>query len=85
MSLFESRMGKKYIVNEIIEKEEVGRRLEALGINEGTIVSVLNKKKNGAIIIKVRGVRLAIGKAISTGIFVSEVNMDNGSSDKERG
>ena len=54
---------------------EVGytRRLLALGWNDGTIFTVLNRKKNGALIIRVRGTRLAIGKHISSGIEVEEV------------
>ena len=52
--------------------EKITRRLEALGVNEGTPVDVLNKKGAGSVIIKVRGTRLALGKRLSSGITVEE-------------
>ena len=48
------------------------RRLEALGVNEGTPVNILNKKGSGSVIIKVRGTRLALGRRLSEGITVRE-------------
>ena len=53
-------------------EEGITRRLQALGLNDGTVVTVLNRKKNGALIIRVRGTRLAIGRHISQGIEVRE-------------
>lgn len=49
---------------------ELERRLEALGLIEGTTVTVLRKKRRGAMIIKVRGTRFAVGWGISTHITV---------------
>ena len=49
--------------------------MQALGLNDGTIITVLNRKKNGALIIRVRGTRLAIGRHISQGIEVEESNL----------
>lgn len=46
------------------------KRLEALGMIEGTRIKVLNKKNNGALIIKFRGTRFAIGKSIAEKIAV---------------
>lgn len=77
MSLFDGNIGISYIVQNINLEPEVTRRLEALGINEGTVIEVLNRKKNGAMIIRVRGVRLAMGKAITKGVIV-ERNDCNG-------
>ena len=48
------------------------RRLEALGINEGTRLTLMNRKKNGASIVKVRGTRWAIGREIAKGISVAQ-------------
>ena len=48
------------------------RRLQALGLNDGTVVTVLNRKKGGALIIRVRGTRLALGRRICQGIEVEE-------------
>ena len=49
------------------------RRLEALGLLEGSTVWVLRKKRRGAMIIKVRGTRFAVGAGISTHIGVTSV------------
>lgn len=70
--LNECETGRKYRVVSVRINEKVTRRLEALGVNEGTEVSVLNKKGSGSVIIKVRGTRLALGKRLSEGITVRE-------------
>ena len=46
------------------------RRLEALGLTLGSSVTVMNKKKHGAVIIKIRGTRFAVGKYIGDHIQV---------------
>ncbi len=56
----------------ILVAEAIGRRLEALGVNERTPVTILNKKKSGSVIIKVRGTRLALGRRIAEGIEVED-------------
>ena len=73
MTLLEGIPGTEYIVESMDVNEKVGRRLEALGLIHGTKLEVLNRKKNGTMIFKARGTRLAIGKEISGGIFVKEV------------
>ena len=73
MTLYEAIPGTFYVVESMELNEKVGRRLEALGLIHGTKLEVLNRKKNGTMIFKARGTRLAIGKEISAGIFVKEV------------
>lgn len=70
MTLLDTHNGKWYHVNRITEDEKVQRRLEALGILEGTKIQVLNQKKNGSTIIRVRGTRWALGHDIAGGIEV---------------
>lgn len=72
MSLFEGMKGNNYEIKGLYVEEGITRRLQALGLNDGTVITVLNRKKNGALIIRVRGTRLAIGKHISQGIEVEE-------------
>lgn len=72
MSLFEGIKGKTYEIKGLCVEEGITRRLQALGLNDGTVVTVLNRKKDGALIIRVRGTRLAIGRHISQGIEVEE-------------
>ena len=74
MYLYESEIGKKYIVTKVLTPEAIARRLEALGMNEDTIISVLARKHSGPMIVKVRGTRLALGKNISTKIHVKEAS-----------
>ena len=73
MSLFEGIKGNRYEIKGLYVEEGLTRRLQALGLNDGTVITVLNRKKNGALIIRVRGTRLAIGKHISQGIEVEEI------------
>ena len=70
MTLQEGNGGSRYKVRKLDLPVELERRLEALGLIEGTTVTVLRKKRRGAMIIKVRGTRFAVGWGISTHITV---------------
>ena len=72
MKLYEGKIGKTYIVYSVMIKDSITRRLEALGVNEMTPVTLMNKKGSGTVIIKVRGTRLALGRKISEGIEIRE-------------
>lgn len=72
MKLYNGTIGGVYTVRSVMVDEAITRRLEALGVNEKTEISVLNKKKSGTMIIKVRGTRLALGRRITGGIEVEE-------------
>ena len=60
--LNECEVGGRYVVAGVQVDESITRRLEALGVNEGTPVNILNKKGSGSVIIKVRGTRLDVYK-----------------------
>ena len=72
MKLHEVEIGKTYIVYSVMVDDTITRRLEALGVNEMTPVTLMNKKGSGTVIIKVRGTRLALGRRISEGIEIRE-------------
>ena len=72
MTLYEGKVGKQYLVEDMETPDEVTRRLQALGLIEGTPLKLLNRKKKGALILYVRGTRLALGKDISSRILVKE-------------
>lgn len=72
MTVLDSIPGKTYEVTDILLAEDITRRLESLGIFGGTRVDVLNKKRNGAVIIKARGARWALGKDFAKGITIKE-------------
>lgn len=73
MTLSQGRIGQFYFVRELNLEKATKRRLEALGLINGTKVELLNQNHNGAIVFKVRGTRLAIGKKIADAIFIEEV------------
>ena len=77
MKLSEGIIGRTYRVDSVAVNETITRRLEALGVNSMTPVTLLNKKGSGSVIFKVRGTRLAVGKRISDGIEVSEMEVQN--------
>ena len=72
MKLHEGEIGKTYIVYSVMVDDTITRRLEALGVNEMTPVTLMNKKGSGTVIIKVRGTRLALGRRISEGLEIRE-------------
>lgn len=73
MTLQEGNAGSRYVVEKLDLPVTLERRLEALGLIEGTTILVMRKKRHGAMIIKVRGTRFAVGWGISTHIRVATV------------
>ena len=73
MKLNEGQIGCTYVVRSVVVDDTITRRLEALGVNEQTPVTILNKKGSGSVIFKVRGTRLAVGRRISDGIGIEEM------------
>lgn len=74
MDLSSGLVHKTYQVEDVSHLDlPTERRLESMGLIEGSTICILNKKKHGAVIVKVRGVRLAVGQHIAQGILVREV------------
>ncbi len=73
MTLQEGNPGSLYRVEKLELPVGLERRLEALGLIEGSSVSVLRKKRRGAMVIKVRGTRFAVGYGISSHIQIQVV------------
>ncbi len=71
MTIVDGMIDGTYIVTDISMEGPIMRRLESLGINSGTKLRLMNRKRNGTVIIKVRGTRWAIGKDIAEGILVN--------------
>jgi len=69
-ALVQATPGKTYRVLDIRLETIVERRLEILGMTKGASISVLNKKRSGSMIIKIRGTRFAIGKKFAEGILI---------------
>ena len=72
MKLIEGKVGQDYEVRDTSLPPEMERRLEALGLTYGSAVSVMNKKKHGAMVIKIRGPRFAVGKNIAENVNIQE-------------
>ena len=71
MKLHEGAINGTYRVVAINNLElPVERRLEAIGLTNGTNITILNKKKKGAVIVTVRGTRFAVGFHIAQGIEI---------------
>lgn len=71
MKLTEGAVNVTYRVVAIENLElPVERRLEAIGLTAGTNIAILNKKRKGAMIVKVRGTRFAVGQNIAQGIEI---------------
>ena len=72
MTLTQAKIGRFYTIRNIWLQEAVARRLQMLGMTPGSALAVLNNKRSGSIIIKVRGTRFALGKRFAQGIEVEE-------------
>ena len=73
MKLSEGLIGKSYAIGGIMLDLPVKRRLEILGMTMNTVVTVMNSKRSGSKIIKVRGTRFALGADFAEKIQVKEV------------
>jgi ferrous iron transport protein A len=74
MTLNNAKIGVVYTVDSLNLDIAIRRRLEALGLTKGTNVMVLNRSRAGAIVLKVRGSRLALGKKIAETIHMKEAS-----------
>lgn len=72
MTLEEGVIGRAYQIEGMDLPLGIHMRLRSLGMTTGTEIRVLNRKKKGAIIFKVRGTRLAVGRDIAAHIITRE-------------
>ena len=61
-----------YIVRSIQLELSLERRLEALGLTAGAPITILNNDKKGAMTVRFRGTRFALGRRIADHIEVEE-------------
>lgn len=72
MTLQQGSPGSPYTVQSFVLPQGLARRLQSLGMTPGSQVRVLRKKPRGAMIVRFRGSRFALGQAISSRILVKE-------------
>ena len=70
MRLKEGKNGYTYTVEEIHIERNLERRLEALGLTRGSQITILNNDKKGALTVRFRGTRFALGRRIADNIIV---------------
>ena len=73
MNVSQAQKWRTYLVKKVNLEGNIERRLEMLGMTDQVKLMVLNKKNQGAVIIKVRGTRFAIGKEIADAIEIEEI------------
>ncbi len=73
MTLKQGKNHLTYRVESINIELQLERRLEALGLTEGSLITVLNNDKKGSLTAKFRGARFALGRRIADRITVTEV------------
>ena len=57
MKLHDMKIGQSATVSGTLLRQDTARRLEMLGLTGGTQIKLLNKKRSGAVIVKLRGTR----------------------------
>ena len=72
MRLKEGKDHHTYIVQEIHIELNLERRLEALGLTQGAEITIVNNDKTGAMTVRFRGTRFALGRRIADNIIVKE-------------
>ena len=72
MRLKEGKDNCTYIVESIDMELNLERRLDALGLTQGSRITILNNDKKRAITVRFRGTRFALGKRIADHIMVGE-------------
>ena len=76
MKLREAQTEKTYTVTGMSLPADMERRLQALGLTCGSRILVMNRKRHGAMIVKIRGTRFAIGRMLAENIEVGEGQKD---------
>ena len=74
MTLKQGKNHVTYRVRSMDIELQLERRLEALGLTEGSLITVLNNDKKGALTARFRGARFALGRRIVDHIEVMEVH-----------
>ena len=71
MKLHDMKIGESATVDGTLLRQDTARRLEMLGLTHGTQIKLLNKKRSGAVIVKLRGTRYAFGRDIAEKVEVN--------------
>lgn len=72
--LIDAETDRIYAIKSMELREQAARRLEMLGMTKGARLRVMNRKRCGSMIVKVRGTRFALGRNFVKGITVGSCN-----------
>jgi len=77
--LFDGIKNNFYSVHSMNLPLKTAKRLEALGMTYGTGIKILNRKKS-ALIVSIRGTRVALGRAVAENIKIEPqiINLGHG-------
>jgi len=75
MTLNSGIINGKYVVQSIDVDNKTKKRLQDMGITQGSIIKIMSTVGKHAFILRVRGSRVALGKEIIERIDVSEYQM----------
>ncbi len=75
MTLKQGKTSQTYRVVSLDIELKLERRLEALGLTEGSLITILNNEKKGSLTARFRGARFALGRRIADHIEDTEVSM----------
>ncbi len=70
MTLSQAKTGKIYRIHHIELENPAAGRLRMLGMTEGAVIKVIGRKISGAVIVRTRGTRLALGRRFAESIFI---------------
>ena len=73
MQLIDGEINRVYLVKTLSLSASLRRRLEALGMTGDAPIEIIHKKRNGTMVIVLRGTRFAIGRGIANRLTVEEV------------
>jgi len=77
MTLIDGEKDSVYCVKEVnIEKPVFSMSLKSIGVNTGKKIKVVNKKKQGGLIIQVDKKQIAICRNVASGIIVEFVEKE---------
>jgi len=74
MTLSTVDQGNRVVVRHIQPSRMLTARLAAMGITEGSLVTVVSNKRHGPILLDVEGTRIAIGRGIAEKIVVEPLS-----------
>lgn len=72
MTLADGKIDIDYIVEKVHLPVSLEKRMESLGMTIGSKVTLLHQKRNKTSVILIRGTKFAVGRDVTSNIYVRE-------------